>query len=78
MKLARAPGSREARWAHLLSRPAGGRKCGRRAQPIPAETCVAIGEIAALKAHQAALEAELGRLRELVERLYRELGVARD
>lgn len=74
LKLPRAPGAREARWTHLL--------CGAvdtSAMPVAAEgdEVVAIGEIAALKAAQAALQHEVGELRVLVERLYAELGVAR-
>lgn len=75
VKLARAPGERESRWAHLL--------CGEVAQPawpagaaaLPAET-VSAGELAALKAEQSRLAAEVADLRALVERLARELGVS--
>ncbi|MBG6081555.1 uncharacterized protein YceH (UPF0502 family) [Rubrivivax gelatinosus] len=75
VKLARAPGERESRWAHLL--------CGEVAQPVwpagaavlPAEA-VSAGELAALKAEQARLAAEVADLRALVERLARELGVS--
>lgn len=75
LKLPRAPGAREARWAHLL--------CGAvdtSAMPVAAdsEDYVASGELAALKAGQAALQQEVLALRTLVERLYTELGVARD
>jgi len=38
---------------------------------------VAGGEIAALRAQQAALQAEVAELRAQVDRLYQELGVAR-
>ncbi len=77
VKLARAPGSREARWAHLLSGPPA-IEAPTRDGSVVDEDRLAIGELAALKTHQAALEAELGVLRALVERLYRELGVARE
>ena len=75
LKLPRAPGAREARWAQLL--------CGAvdtSAMPVAAdsEDYVASGELAALKAGQAALQQEVLALRGLVERLYTELGVARD
>ena len=67
VKLPRAPGAREPRWAHLLSGPVD-------LAALPAATdaadFVAASEIAALKA-------EVGQLRALVERLYSELGVAR-
>lgn len=84
VKLARAPGEREARWAHRL--------CGEPALPalpparaplderaatavVPASD-VSAGEIAALKAEQTRLAAELEALRALVDRLARELGVS--
>ena len=72
VKLARAAGSREARWAHLL--------CGEVAQPSAAVDSepslgVSAGELAALKAEQARLGAEVAELRALVQRLARELGV---
>lgn len=75
LKLPRAPGAREARWTHLL--------CGAvdtSAMPVAAdsEDYVASGELAALKAGQAALQQDVLALRALVERLYTELGVARD
>ncbi len=74
VKLPRAPGAREARWAHLL--------CGAvdvSALPVAAggEDFVAASELAALKAQQAALRGEVDELRSLVERLYAELGVSR-
>lgn len=74
VKLSRAPGSREARWAHLL--------CGAVAPstlPVDAESedFVATSELAAMKSQQAAMRAEIAELRALVERLYAELGVSR-
>jgi uncharacterized protein YceH (UPF0502 family) len=74
VKLPRAPGSREARWAHLL--------CGAvdvSALPVSAEAedFVAASELAALKVQQRAMQAEIESLRGLVERLYSELGVSR-
>jgi len=74
VKLARQPGSREHRWAHLL--------CG----PVDAEAQAAAtldddgvttGELAALKSNIAQVRDELAELRALVERLYQELGVKR-
>ena len=74
VKLARQPGSREHRWAHLL--------CG----PVDAEAQAATtlnddgvttGELAALKSNIAQVRDELAELRALVERLYQELGVKR-
>jgi len=71
VKLARAPGEREARWAHLL--------CGEVVAPVmagaDAPTAVSAGELAALKAEQTRLADEVAELRTLVQRLARELGV---
>lgn len=75
VKLARAPGAREARWAHLL--------CGEVADvPGPlmsmGEGAVAAGELAALKAEVQRQAAEIDSLRAQVQRLAGELGVALD
>ncbi len=72
LKLPRAAGEREARWAHLL--------CGEVAVPtatavLAGEASVGAGELAALKSEQSRLAAEVADLRALVERLARELGV---
>jgi len=72
VKLPRAPGEREARWAHLL--------CGEVALPAAslagdAPMGVSAGELAALKAEQTRLADEVTELRTLVQRLARELGL---
>jgi uncharacterized protein YceH (UPF0502 family) len=71
LRLPRAPGAREARWAHLL--------CGEvaidTAAAASAEIGVSAGEIAALKAEQARMAAELAQLRTLVQRVASELGI---
>jgi uncharacterized protein YceH (UPF0502 family) len=71
LKLPRAPGAREARWAQLL--------CGDVAIDTAAVACaeggVSAGEIAALKAEQARLADELAQLRVLVQRMAAELGI---
>jgi uncharacterized protein YceH (UPF0502 family) len=74
LKLPRAPGAREARWAQLLCGPV-----DTSAMPVASdsEAYVASGELAALKAAQAGLQQEVAELRGLVERLYAELGIAR-
>jgi len=74
VKLPRAPGAREPRWAHLLSGAV-----DVSSMPVATDSAdfVAASEIAALKAQQGAMQAELAHLRALVERLYAELGVAR-
>ncbi len=75
VKLPRAPGAREARWAQLL--------CGAvdvSAMPVAphSDDFVATSELAALKARQLAMQHEIDELRRLVDGLYRELGVSRD
>ena len=74
VKLPRAPGARESRWAQLLCGPV-----DVSALPVSAqsEDFVATSELAALKAHQTAMQSELSELRAMVERLYAELGVQR-
>ncbi len=75
VKLPRAAGSREARWAHLL--------CGDVVTPIaaaaaaamPNEDTVTLGELAALKAEQARLAARVEALQAMVDQLSAELGV---
>ena len=72
VKLARAAGEREARWAHLL--------CGEPVQPAARLSAadndsVGAGEMAALRAEQTRLGAEVAELKTLVQRLTRELGV---
>jgi uncharacterized protein YceH (UPF0502 family) len=74
LKLPRAPGAREPRWAQLL--------CGAidlSALPVAAESAdfVAASEVASLKAQLVEMRQELTLLHKLVERLYDELGVAR-
>lgn len=75
LKLPRAPGSREARWSHLLSGPV-----DTTAMPVagPDEDPIAGGELTAMKLRQSSLEQEVAALRGLVERLYAELDIARD
>lgn len=74
VKMARAPGSREARWMHLLC---GAVDVGLAASNVAPEDFVAASELAALKQGQDRLTREVFELRDLVERLYTELGVNR-
>jgi len=73
LKLPRAAGEREARWAQLL--------CGEAALALPApgalaaDNSVGAGELAALRAEQTRLAVEVAELRALVQRLARDLGV---
>lgn len=76
VRLVRAAGAREGRWAHLLCGPVDAAAFS--AADATADDFVATSELAALKVNQAALQTELAALRAMVERLYRELGVARD
>ena len=73
LRLPRAPGAREARWAHLLSGPV-----DTSAMPVATDATdpVASGELAALKARQDAMQREIDTLRGLVDRLCAELGLA--
>lgn len=77
MKLARLPGSREGRWAHLLSgMPAEAAFGSAGAQDSASAVDVSLGEVAALKANVARLEAEVDELKTLVARICSELGIA--
>lgn len=76
VKLPRAPGERESRWAHLL--------CGEVQIPVMALAAhgahgaapvVRDDELAALKAEQARMANELNALRTLVQRMAAELGI---
>ena len=73
VKLPRAAGAREPRWAQLLCGPVD-------MSALPSDSgsadLVATSELAALRSQQAALQAELAALRERVDHLYKELGVA--
>ena len=77
IELPRQPGARETRWAHLLS-GAPDVEAFPVAAHAAAETSadVTVGEIAALKANVARMEAEVDALKALVNRLCAELGVS--
>jgi len=75
IKLSKQPGSREHRWAQLLSGPVEvDAHAGAQAEQ---DEEITIGERATLKSKLAQVRDELAELRALVERLYHELGVAR-
>ena len=80
VKLARAPGERESRWAQLLTgepppMPAGHALRHAVADGSSGAADVSVGEFAALKAEQTRLAGQVERLEQLVHRLARELGV---
>jgi hypothetical protein len=75
VKLPKQAGSREHRFAHLLAGPI--EVEAEAAITLAADGGVSTGEIAALKSNIAQLRDEVGELRQLVERLYAELGVSR-
>jgi uncharacterized protein YceH (UPF0502 family) len=83
IRLPRAPGSREARWAHLLGGPV-------ETSPVSADSDlgqnggadrgmaiqgVAAGELAALRAEQIRIAAEIANLKSQMARLFAELGI---
>lgn len=72
VRLPRAAGAREPRWAQLLSGPV---DIAAAAAAAPQDDLLAAGEIAALKANQARLQAEVALLRAQLQRLAAELGV---
>jgi len=74
VKLARAPGSREARWAQLLS---GAVETSMLAVAGDDADFVAVSELSAMRSRLALVEAELASLRVQVERLYRELDLSK-
>jgi uncharacterized protein len=75
VELPRQPGSRENRWAHLLSGAPAIEATADPASVAPSGN-VTVGEIAALKANVAALEAEVSTQRALIDKLYKELGIS--
>jgi hypothetical protein len=72
VELPRLPGSRENRWAHLLS--------GSPKMEAPAAAAVSadvsLSEVAALKANVARLESDVAELKALVARICKELGIS--
>ena len=71
--LARPPGAREARWAHLLSgEPAAAVIAA--SMPGASAEAVTVSELAAIKANVDQLQAEVAELRETLARLAKEIG----
>ncbi len=79
VKLPRAPGGRESRWAHLLcGEPVVSFYAARStdgAVNVVGPEAVSVGEVSALMAEQTRLAREVERLRAQVDQLARELGV---
>jgi uncharacterized protein YceH (UPF0502 family) len=74
VELAKVPGARETRWAHLLSgQPIIPVQTGIQAAASPSGD-VSVSELAAMRAQIDRLEAEVASLREIVARLSRALG----
>ena len=77
VELPRQPGSRENRWMHLLSgAPVIEERAPARAASAAPAGDVTVGEIAALKANVARLEAEVSELRAKMVKLCADLGVS--
>ena len=80
VKLARAPGAREARWVHLLCGEAGLAALAVRAGEVDAgpgaDASVSAGELSALKAEQTRLSDEVAALRARIDKIAQELGLA--
>jgi uncharacterized protein YceH (UPF0502 family) len=74
VELPRLPGSREARWAHLLSGEVHV-AASAHAGEAPSADVVTVSEIAALKANVDQLQSEVAQLRETVARICKELGI---
>ena len=78
VELPRKPGSRENRWTHLLcGAPAKVENLPRRLVGSSPAADVTVGEISALKANVAKLDAEVSELRAMMSKLYTELGVSK-
>jgi uncharacterized protein YceH (UPF0502 family) len=76
VELPRQPGTRETRWAHLLSGPPAVEAASRPAADVPDVGAVAASEIAALKANVAHLQEDVSALKATVAKLCAELGTS--
>jgi uncharacterized protein len=78
VKLPRAPGAREQRWAHLVcgELPAGLSAALDAAAVVPGGATVSLGELVHLQGRVVTLENEVAQLRETVQKLCSELGLS--
>jgi uncharacterized protein YceH (UPF0502 family) len=74
VELARVPGARETRWAHLLSGMPAAAAPAEAAATMVGDELVTVGEIAALKANVAELQREVATLRATIAKLCADLG----
>jgi len=72
-RLARAPGEREPRWAHLLAGPVEARRAESTAHEAPVD--LALADLAALRTQHNLLAAEVADLRAKMQRMASELGI---
>ena len=75
VELPRQPGTREARWMHLISGPPDPSMTATNAAPEAGGDVVAIGEVAALKRNVDDLAREVAELKATLARLMEELGI---
>ena len=75
-ELSRKSGSRENRWAQLLSGEPESEAMAHAQPAVPVAGDVTLGELAALKANVLRLEDQVGRLRAALEKVCKELGIA--
>lgn len=73
VRMPRAPGAREQRWAHLLCGPV---EMGQTGANAGGEALPSVGEIGHLQARIHLLETEVAQLKEIVQRLCSELGMS--
>jgi len=74
VELSRQPGTRETRWAHLLSGPPSADTVVR--MPAAEGDVITVSELAALRANVSELQAEIAAVRATVAKLCAELGIA--
>jgi uncharacterized protein YceH (UPF0502 family) len=75
VELARQPGARETRWAHLISGAPAAETLAAAAAMEGRTDVVAVAEIATLKANLAHLQDELAQVKATVAKLCAELGI---